>query len=521
MISATSIYPLYILMFLLGGSNDLLDYVPTYAYWQIKQVHVTLVGMTAELEQPAAPDVTALIDDLSNADPQVRAAAGLKLTDIGWKIVPQLWAAVDNGDPETSNQARRLIARIDVTSKPSLVRRLMAIRTLGELKQPAALATLKPLLDSKEQFEADYAAAAIAQIERRPNRRPTLALAKRAADAWAMPHDCASVLQIVARSGHPVDLSILAQQCAGMMGEPPARFMDECNHCVIETVEEVGNIRLNAVTIGCSPDVDASGYVVVVFHCIYDHQALAAQLQQQRIRVRAINGMDVYQTDASISMLMPDDNRLIAIYGPDFPNKIGMDRWEEIVAAVIKEKNTLHSSTDLAPLLTSIDMTQPVWGIAKMTPSYKQQAADLDSFDTIRLSSTISGDVLRLKMDFTGNDVNGARSMAADFNNGVSQLLGETHDALLVYPCLLPVFKFVESLHADTNAGNATITGQMPRSLLDAMLNPNSVFLMDLETGASLLGGLEQDVKDEAESMFGNLVGGVPDVNPAQTQPAQ
>src|ERR1700683_3315782 len=183
MISATSIYPLYILMFLLGGSNDLLDYVPTYAYWQIKQVHVTLVGMTAELEQPAAPDVTALIGDLSHADPQVRAAAGLKLTDIGWKIVPQLWAAVDNGDPETSNQARRLIARIDVTSKPSLVRRLMAIRTLGELKQPAALATLKPLLDSKEQFEADYAAAAIAQIERRPNRRPTLALAKRAADA--------------------------------------------------------------------------------------------------------------------------------------------------------------------------------------------------------------------------------------------------------------------------------------------------------------------------------------------------
>src|SRR5580700_10391888 len=127
---ASYVYPLYLLMFVLGGSNDLLDYVPTNAYWQSKQVQITLDTMTAELVEPAAPDVSSLIDDLSNPDPQVRSSAGKKLIAMGRKIIPQLWGAVNNGDPETSNQARQLIGQIDVASKPMLIRRLMAIRAL-------------------------------------------------------------------------------------------------------------------------------------------------------------------------------------------------------------------------------------------------------------------------------------------------------------------------------------------------------------------------------------------------------
>jgi hypothetical protein len=94
------------LVLLAGGGNDLLDYLPAKHYWQAKSVTVTTENLLAELK----------------ADPKDKATA---------------------------------------------VRRLMAIRTLGEQKDPNALPALKKLLGSKELFEDEYARRAVAAIEGR------------------------------------------------------------------------------------------------------------------------------------------------------------------------------------------------------------------------------------------------------------------------------------------------------------------------------------------------------------------
>src|SRR5690349_1598070 len=90
---------------LLGGSsgNELLDLIPTDAYWKAKAVDVSVANIMLELNS----------------------------------IKP------------------------DDTSKETAVRRLMAIRTLGELKNADAIPTLKSQLDSKEMFVTAYAQRAL------------------------------------------------------------------------------------------------------------------------------------------------------------------------------------------------------------------------------------------------------------------------------------------------------------------------------------------------------------------------
>src|SRR5688500_8650147 len=82
-----------------GGGNELLDYVPSEPYWRIKQVVPTVDHLARELRD----------------------------------IKP------------------------DNTSKASAIRRLMALRSLGEMKSPAAIVVIQPYLQSNEMFVADYA----------------------------------------------------------------------------------------------------------------------------------------------------------------------------------------------------------------------------------------------------------------------------------------------------------------------------------------------------------------------------
>src|SRR5207253_10196799 len=101
-----------------GGANDLLDMVHTDSYWKAKQVTVS---------------------------------------------VEQLIADATAGAPANADAA---------TPQAASVRRLMAIRTLGEMKKDEGLATLQSLVDSKEPFVGDYAKSAIASIQGKPIARP-------------------------------------------------------------------------------------------------------------------------------------------------------------------------------------------------------------------------------------------------------------------------------------------------------------------------------------------------------------
>ena len=126
---------------LTGG--DLLDHMPSGEYWKSRDVVVSVENILAELPTNDA------------------------------KLLPEK------------------------EGKDVAGRRLMAIRTLGELKNRKALPMLRKLLHSKRPFEVRYTQRAIASIEGKPwvhSQRPGQAELDK--DALYLAHYCDLVFQI-------------------------------------------------------------------------------------------------------------------------------------------------------------------------------------------------------------------------------------------------------------------------------------------------------------------------------------
>ena len=97
------------LCLLTGGGNDLLDYLPTEAYWAEKQVGVSVEAMVAELADKPGQDVAALIAELGSPDAATRDEAVLKIREIGGvEALPALAEAAESPDAEVRRRARGL-----------------------------------------------------------------------------------------------------------------------------------------------------------------------------------------------------------------------------------------------------------------------------------------------------------------------------------------------------------------------------------------------------------------------------
>jgi hypothetical protein len=442
-------------------SNDLLDYVPTAAYWRLQQVNPTPAAMAAELAETSDAAAAAFIDEISNPDPQTRSQARRNLAGLGRKALPLLRAAMEGGDPETMATSRELIAQISAQSKPKAIRRLMAIRALGESGDAGALAVLAPLLKSTEPFEAEYAAAAMSALRRRrPPDRPSAAAADRAADAWHIPADCCVVWQTEAHGGHPVSLaSLFAQELANQ-----PQVMDQVTSQLIHAAETIGNARLQTVTVGISGQAAFPlGFLVMVLRGQYDSSAVGRALQARRFPMHVADGLSVYG-QADSWFFMPGDDRLVVMIGPR------PDALDSIVAAVMEGKNDLHDSPDLAPMLKAASAAQPIWGVGKVTQSYRTLVPMLAPFDTVAVEGGVRDHMLHVKFTAAGSDALGAMASVNSFKAEFAPILAQARSALEGQAMYDPLLKALESVHCESSGGTALITLQMPPSLGDAML---------------------------------------------------
>jgi hypothetical protein len=447
-------------------SNDLLDYVPAATYWRLNKVEPTTAAMALELAEASDATAAGLIDKLSDPDPQIRLQAKRNLARLGRKALPLLREAINGGDPETAAVAHELIAKIGDQSRPKSIRRLMAIRALGEGGDAAAVAVLEPLLKSTEPFEAEYAAAAIALLHHQiPAARASAAAADRMADAWHLPADCSLVWQTEAHGGHPVSLvPLLAQEMGGAANGPAQRVMDDAIAELIHAAEAVGNVRLQSITVGLSGQIaPQTGFVVMVLRGQYDSVAFDQVLQDRHTPVRAAGGMKVYG-NADIWFFMPGDDRLVVIIGP------GPHILDSIIASVMNGKNDLHDSPDLSPMLKAVDATQPTWAVAKVSPSYKILLPVLAPFDTLSLGSRVQDGMLHVTVSAAGSDPAGAAASVNSFSADCSQVLSQARNNLQGQSMYAPLLKVLESIHCQADGGTATIALEMPPSLGDAML---------------------------------------------------
>jgi hypothetical protein len=445
-----------LLTFLLGGGgSDLLDYVPTEAYWKAKEVVVTPEVLTTTLRPTPPAEVGDLIRQLDSPDAAVRDAAAAKIRAAGPGAIPALQEETESEIIETSRRAKALVQEITADTKPASVRRLMAIRTLGERKDRAGLDMLRPLLESKEPFVADYAARAIAQIEGKPFERPRPAEAMKN-DLWLLPATSAAVGQYAPRGGLaiPFDQAIAPMQIRPEQKEDRLQVLTQS---VLELAEHVGNMRIDGVTLGLSGDItDRSGFLVAVIRGQFDRVAFSELVRQRGTPAGNVDGYDVFQPDGESAMFFVSDHQAVFMAAPagtSLPLK-------EMAAAVKAGRGGLDKAEGLAESIKAADTAQPVWAVARTTPEIRQFTM-FGGFETVSLVGKQDGQTFQFQLVADGSD---AKKMDASVQELTSYLAAakkwfEANSPVM--PPLKPVTQLLRSITHKLDGTKLTATATM------------------------------------------------------------
>jgi hypothetical protein len=397
---------IFVLMTLLsGGGNELLDFVPADAYWKSQNIEVSVEALTKELKAEAVADP---------AKPKAAAS-----------------------------------------------RRLMAIRTLGELKKAEAVESLKPFLTSKEPFEAEYAAEAIALIE---NKTPVGMgpVIDSMSDIWLMPANVGVVGQLKFLSATPAVIQEQFSKTIFPAEVDRAQAMEQINSMLISTAERIGNIRIDCISLSMSDEIgDDSGFAVVVARGTYDPKAIEALLAQNQMKSLVVDGMTVFKLENDSALILPSSDRAVFVFGPNEKSLPLMD----VVAALKAGKGKLSESAEMAKLVQSMDTKQVLWATAKVPASYRA-APLLAPFDVLKLTGELKEGTTHLKFEAKGSDAAAVQKVVADVQAHIDSAVAEGQKVVEQLPMMKPIFEVMKSCEISIDGSTATLTAKMQGSPL-------------------------------------------------------
>ncbi|MCY2930241.1 MAG: hypothetical protein NTV86_12240 [Planctomycetota bacterium] len=369
-----------------GGGNELLDYVQTQAYWQMQDTPVTAAAMIEELQTPKAENVGALIADLSAPQAARREAASAKLRAMGEAALPELQKVTPGATlGEKDLRIAQLIEQIGRRRGGLAIRRLMAIRTLGELKDASAAPVLRGLATSKAPFEADYAQAALAAIEGKAYVRPGTPGKAFAGDPWLLPEGCGVVGQVKLPPGGAVDY---AKAMAGMPDLPP-EAPQQVTKIIVDAAERIGNVRADGATIGVSADIGQRdkdgelGWVAVILRGRYNVEAvrgfLAAEIHAEAGN-ELVDDVPVMRAGREFALAFVSDTQLVIVGGPSRVDKTPVIK--ALIAAGKTGKGGLTGDSPLGKLIATVDTTRPTWAAMIVNDNFRK-IPWLEPFDTV------------------------------------------------------------------------------------------------------------------------------------------
>jgi hypothetical protein len=452
-----------------GGGVDLLDLVSTEGYWRSKGVEVTVEGMIRELQTPAPkpPDVARLIRDLGAEDYETRERAERQLSTMGSRIRKHVEAALTSKDTEAVERARRVLAKLG-GARVRQIRRLMAIRTLGEKKDRRGLPALRGLVGSKDFFTADYARAAVAAIEGKPYRRPPSTAAEREADVKLLPAGTGIVLQqsIALSKRQPVDRALPTAQAASVpAGAIPPGTAQAAIENLIRMAERVGNFRVQTTTKAVAATVGpGDGFGVMVARGHLDAEGLRRALRGLGASTRKIGTIEAYRLGSM--MLMPlSDRRLVAASAPKQENL----PLAALAEAVRSGDGGLTRDPKMAALLKAADQSKGLWGVARISDSYRQLDF-LAPFDEAHLTAEPKADGLHLRLTAAGTDARKVRQAVARFEERLKDAREQFGRQAEHVPFMKHFAAFLETISAKADGAQATVTAKlMPGVDLESM----------------------------------------------------
>jgi len=458
----------------LGLGNDLFDCMPTKLYWEAHKVQVSVETMLAELRPPReAEDITPFIEKMKSKQFRVREEGSIAIRKMGAAAIPQLEKVAKSKQPaEVLFRVRALLKDANRLKFTCGKRRLMAIRTLGELKDRKALPVLKNLLTSKKPFEAEYAKWATAKIEGKAIVRYTRPSQKELdEDLWVLPHDCNVVLQLAPTQRVPYDLGKIFDSLSSMFGvminaadedpqEAARQMRKRAVHQVNLLIDQLGNIRVNALTLGFSADMNnGTGYVAVIFRGKYDRAAIVMFLRNKGCMVSEKDGVFTVSLGMGMgTVILESDHRVILVGGPTSHNALAAIQSKD-------KKKHLSSNREMASLVRSVDRTQAFWLAVKMSKAYKKGNPVLAAIDTFTLVLQQKGKGVIGTAVIKGTSEAALKRVVKEFDQGLQQAIKEIERAEVV-PA--PMRKNIEtyrtlfkSIQRHRKGNKMTITGEI------------------------------------------------------------
>ena len=459
-----------ILMILLSGGmpNELLDYMDTEAYWKAKEVAVSVETMTAELATPAKTgDVEELIKQLGDNDFAKREAAQKELLGMGTEALGKLKEAAKSEDAERSSRAKYIINQLTSGNGEFAVRRLMAIRTLGELKDAKATKTLETLLKSERLFEGEYAARAIAEIKGEAAKDTGPGAKALREDVWLLPKGTRTVAQVRVERGERIKLAeVLAKLPAEMGGEKGEEAGQRLTELVITAAEATGNRRLEAGTLGVSGDVgDESGFAVVVARGKYDRNALVATIKREMdedAEVQQVEGEEVITLEkGQVELILSKGERVVLVAGPGSEADT-MQAVKEMARALRTGRGGIKDEPEMVKLIEGAPEGE-IFAVMKVTEAYRE-ADYLSALDTLVLSTKRVQDGMEVKLVARGLDALAVEEQVKEFEKDRQEMLKEMDENEIppeFQEIMKPFVEFAREVKVEREGSTVTLTGKL------------------------------------------------------------
>jgi hypothetical protein len=433
-------------------------------------VAVTPQAMMGLLAAEKPGDISGLIKDLGSPDFAVRQAAQDKIMAMGLAVLPQVAAKVDDPDPEISTRAKQIVQALSSQGEHGSVDKLVAIRTLGEMKVNEALPALGKLTSSKEPFVAQYARRAVAQIQGKPI--PPVEVSQQAMqdDVLLLPRNCGLVAQITLTGGQTVPLDKALEALPMLGGGPDKQQMVQmATAMLMKMVDKVGNIRADGATLGVADNMSGkSGFVVVIGRGLYDRAKVKQALMEPGMQVETIEGMEALSPDPNAVIFMPSDEQIVLVAGPQRETM----PLTEVVAALKAGKGGLADNAEMLPeilqLAKSVSPGQTIWAVAKMTDAYRV-APLVSPFDVITLQGRQEGDTMKLKLVAQGKDPQQVQQSVDKFNEGLAKVKQAMGEQVQQMPAVKPLVDFLGGVKIEQAEGTVTVTAELKGMSLPAM----------------------------------------------------
>ncbi len=350
-------------------------------------------------------------------------------------------------------------------------------------------------------FVSEYAALALARIDGKapvsPDHRKAVA-----GDLNLLPGEASVVGQCVGLSQKSLTVETMADVMIAQSQQPAQRGMFQQKlpgkdaivqrvvGKILEVAERIGNVRLDGITFAVSADAGPrSGSAVVIFRGEYDREAL---MEAFKAWTPAERGGDLNITEegtvkvlreADQTLLMPS-NELVAIVVADKePDRAAAKT--ALLAAIKTGKGTLGDDKLTGALLKRVDMQSPLWIVARLNDSMRKESV-FGGFETIMLATKMEKDAVSFTFSGHGSDAEKVKGAVETLNTGIANSLAQLQAMAGQIKSMQPMLEVMQSLKVQSNAADATMTGQLKDTIVDAIVGEvGPMIVMEMETPAA------------------------------------